>query len=593
MNADEAALEKINCALDPSWERSEPLMSRSFLTTFLICSAAIPALTLGSLSGNQPTPVRYVDVTAASGLQFLHRNSATPSKFLIETMTGGVALFDYDNDGWLDVFFVNGAKLKENQADTEPLEKTGPEYWNRLFRNNHDGTFADVTAKAGLQGKGYGMGAATGDYDNDGDTDLFVTSYGSAALYRNNGDGTFSDVTASSKLTAQGFLTSAGFLDYDHDGNLDLFVCRYMQWNFASNIYCGNKGEDGRSYCHPDNFKPISNLLFRNNGDGTFTDVTLPSKIGESAGKSLGLAFADFNNDGLLDISVANDSYQQFLFKNLGKGVFQEMGVIAGTGYTEDGKSFAGMGTDFADIDDDGFPDIVTTALSNESYAYFHNNGDESFTYATLVSSLGELTRLLAGWGMRIFDYDNDGAKDLFLANSHVMDNIEKTQPHLRYLQKPLLLKRNGKKFQDVSPASGEVFQQVWASRGASFGDLDNDGDIDIVVSNCNGPAYVIRNEGGNHNHWIGLELQGKKSNRDGIGARVKLVLASGKAQYNLATTTASYLSAIDRRVFFGLGTEAKIKELEILWPSGVKQLVSNPAIDQFTKIVETEGKGN
>jgi enediyne biosynthesis protein E4 len=567
------------------------LIPRSSLTTFLTCSAAILGLTLGTFSDNQPAQVRYLDVTTASGLQFLHRNSATPSKFLIETMTGGVALFDYDNDGWLDVFFVNGAKLKENQTDAEPLEKMGPEFWNRLFRNNHDGTFADVTTKAGLQGKGYGMGAATGDYDNDGDTDLFVTSYGSAVLYRNNGDGTFSDATAASKLTAQGFLTSAGFLDYDHDGNLDLFVCRYMQWNFASNIYCGNKGEDGRSYCHPDNFKPISNLLFHNNGDGTFTDATLSSKIGESPGKSLGLAFADFNNDGLIDINVANDSYQQFLFKNLGKGMFQEMGVIAGTGYTEDGKSFAGMGTDFADIDDDGFPDIVTTALSNESYAYFHNNGDESFTYATLVSSLGELTRLLAGWGMRIFDYDNDGTKDLFLANSHVMDNIEKTQPHLRYLQKPLLLKRSGKKFQDVSLASGDVFQQVWASRGASFGDLDNDGDVDIVVSNCNGPAYVIRNDGGNRNHWIGLELQGKKSNRDGIGARVKLVLGSGKLQYNLATTTASYLSAIDRRVLFGLGTETKIKELEILWPSGAKQLVSNPAIDQYAKVVETEAK--
>ena len=569
------------------------LMQRSFLRNLLFCSSGVFCLTLGGLSPSEQAPVRYVDITAASGLRFQHLNSATTSKFLIETMTGGVALFDYDNDGWLDVFFVNGAKLKANQTDSEPLEKTGPEFWNRLFRNNHDGTFVDVTAKAGLQGKGYGMGAATGDYDNDGDTDLFVTSYGSAVLYRNNGNGTFSDVTADSKLNAQGFLTSAGFLDYDHDGNLDLFVCRYMHWNFASNIFCGNKGEDGRSYCHPDNFKPISNLLFRNNGDGTFADATVSSKIGESTGKALGLAFADFNNDGLLDISVANDSYQQFLFKNLGKGAFQEMGVIAGTGYTEDGKSFAGMGTDFADIDDDGFPDIVTTALSNESYAYFHNNGDESFTYATLVSSLGEITRLLAGWGMRIFDYDNDGSKDLFLANSHVMDNIEKTQPHLRYLQKPLLLKRNGKKFQDVSPASGEVFQQVWASRGASFGDLDNDGDLDVVVSNCNGPAYVIRNDGGNRNHWVGLDLQGKKSNRDGIGARVKLVLGSGKVQYNLATTTASYLSAIDRRVFFGLGTEAKIKELEVLWPSGVKQLMPNPAIDQFLKIVEPETKAN
>ena len=285
-------------------------MPKAFLTNFLTCSAAIFALTSSCLSQNEQAPSRYVDVTAVSGLHFLHRNSATPSKFLIKTMTSGVALFDYDKNGWLDVFFVNGAKLKENQTDTEPSEKTGPEFWNRLFRNNHDGTYADVTAKAGLQGKGYGMGTATGDYDNDGDTDLFVTSYGFAVLYRNNGDRTFSDVTAESKLAAQGFLTSAGFLDYDHDGNLDLFVCRYMHWNFASNIYCGNKGEDGRSYCHPDNFKPISNLLFRNNGDGTFTDATLSSKIGESAGKGLGLAFADFNNDGLMDISVANDSYQ-------------------------------------------------------------------------------------------------------------------------------------------------------------------------------------------------------------------------------------------------------------------------------------------
>ncbi|MCI0418171.1 MAG: CRTAC1 family protein [Acidobacteria bacterium] len=555
----------------------------------MISCAGILCLTLSGLSPNEQAPVRYVDVTATSGLRFLHRNSATPSKFLIETMTGGVALLDYDNDGWLDVFFVNGAKLKDNQTDADPLDKAAPEFWNRLFRNNHDGTFTDVTHKAGVQGKGYGMGAATGDYDNDGDTDLFVTSYGSSVLYRNNGNGAFSDVTADSKLAAEGWLTSAGFFDYDNDGDLDLFVCRYMQWNFASNIFCGNKGEDGRSYCHPDNFKPVSNLLFRNNGDGTFIDATRSSQIGESTGKSLGLAFADFNNDGCLDVSVANDSYQQFLFKNLGNGVFKEVGVLAGTGYTEDGKTFAGMGTDFADIDDDGFPDIVTTALSNESYAYFHNNGDESFTYATLVSNLGEITRLLAGWGMRIFDYDNDGGKDLFLANSHVMDNIERTQPHLRYLQKPLLLKRSGKKFQDISSASGEVFQQVWASRGAAFGDLDNDGDIDIVVSNCNGPAYFIRNDGGSRNHWIGVELQGKKSNREGIGARVKLTLGSGKVQHSLATTTASYLSAIDRRVFFGLGTEMKVKEIEILWPSGLNQLVANPPIDQFLKIAESK----
>ncbi len=387
--------------------------------------SSLVALTFVSagIMSHETVVVRYTDVTGPSGLHFQHHNSATPSKFLIETMTGGVAVLDYDGDGWLDVFFVNGAKLKENQTDGDPLDKSAPEFWNRLFRNNRDGTFTDVTEKAGLRGKGYGMGAAVGDYDNDGDPDLFVTNYGRSVLYRNNGDGTFSDVTSQAKLMADGWATSAGFVDYDNDGNLDLFVCRYLEWGFASNIYCGNKGPNGRSYCHPDNFKPISNLLFRNNGDGTFADVTRTSKIGESAGKGLGVAFADFNGDGYLDISVANDSYQQLLFKNAGNGTFKEMAVIAGTGYTEDGKTFAGMGTDFADIDDDGFPDIVTTALSNEAYAYFHNNGDESFTYATLSSSLGEITRLFSGWGIRIFDFDNDGEKDLFLADSHVMDN--------------------------------------------------------------------------------------------------------------------------------------------------------------------------
>jgi hypothetical protein len=531
--------------------------------------------------------VRYVDITGTSGLRFLHRSSSTPSKFLIETMTGGVALFDYDNDGWLDVFFVNGARLKADQTDTDPLDKSAPEFWNRLFRNQGDGTFVDRTETAGLQGRGYGMGTATADYDNDGDTDLFVTSYGDSVLYCNNGNGTFTDMTAQAKIKVDGWPTSAGFLDYDNDGDLDLFVCRYVQWNFASNIHCGARTPEGRSYCHTDNFKPITNLLFRNNGDSTFTDVSQASQIASSAGKGLGVAFADLNDDGKLDISVANDSYQQFLFRNEGTGTFKEIGVLAGVGYTEDGKTFAGMGTDFVDVDDDGFPDIITTALSNETYAYFHNNGDESFTYATLFSSLGEITRLLSGWGMRIFDYDNDGVKDLFLANSHVMDNIEVTQPHLRYKQKPLLLKKIGRKFQDVSSVSGDIFQQLLAARGAAFGDLDNDGDVDIVVSNCNEPAYVLRNEGGNRRHWIALELRGKKSNRDGVGAKVKLTSESGKVQYNWATTAASYLSANDRRVFFGLGAETKVKEIEITWPGGRKQNIASPKVDQFLKVEE------
>ena len=542
-------------------------------------------------SAEKPT-VTFVDVTEPSGLHFLHRNSATPNKYLMETMTGGVAIFDYDQDGWMDIFFVNGAMLKNPQPDNEVPDKTSPEFWNRLFRNNHDGTFTDVTEKAGLQGRGYGMGVASADYDNDGFPDLFVTNFGDCILYHKNGNGTFSDVTAQAKIKVEGWATSAGFFDYDRDGFLDIFVCRYLQYTYSGNIYCGEKKPGARAYCHPDNFKPISNVLLRNNGDGTFSDVSQATQIKSSEGKGLGVAFADFNNDGLPDITVANDSYQQFLFKNNGNGTFTEMGVIAGVGYTEDGKTFAGMGTDFVDVDDDGFPDIVTTALSNESYAFFRNNGDESFTYATLVSNLGEITRLFAGWGLHVFDYDNDGSKDLFLANGHVMDNISLSQPHLNYMQKPLLVKRTGNKFVDVSSVSGSVFTQVWASRGAAFGDLDNDGDLDIVVSNCDGPAYVIRNDGGNKNHWIGVELRGIKSNRDGIGSQVILKTESGKVQYNQATTTGSYLSANDRRVFFGLGSEAKVRQIRILWPSGIEQILSDPTPDQFLK-VEEQGEVN
>ena len=543
------------------------------------------------LSHEEKASVTYVDATASSGLRFLHRNSKTSEKYLIETMTGGVALIDYDGDGWEDVFFVNGAKLKDPQLDNEILDKSAPEFWNRMFHNNKDGTFTDVTEKTGLRGKGYGMGAAVGDYDNDGHMDLFVSNFGQSILYRNNGDGTFSDVTTQSKLDVQGWACSAGFFDYNNDGFLDLFVSRYMVWNFSLNIYCGPKIPGGRAYCHPDNFKPISNYLFRNNGDGTFTDVSKASHIADSPGKGLGVAFGDFNNDGFMDVEVANDQVQQFLFKNNGNGTFEEIAVLAGMGFTEDGKTFSGMGTDFVDLDNDGFPDIVTTALSNESYAYFHNNGDESFTYATLISGLGEITRLLSGWGVRIFDYDNDGFKDLFIANGHVMDNIENTQPHLRSMQKPSLFRNVNNKFVDVSDVSGVTFQQAWAGRGAAFGDLDNDGDIDIVVSNCNGPSYYIRNDGGNRNNWIAVEVRGIKSNRNGIGARLKLTAESGKVQYNLVSTTSSYLSANDHRVFFGLGAEKKIKEIEITWPGGHKQKIVEPKINELLKIEESMDK--
>ncbi len=531
--------------------------------------------------------VSYVDITPSSGIHFRQSNSATPEKYLIETMTGGVAVFDYDNDGWADVFLVNGARIRIGQRDGEALDKSAPEFWNRLYRNNHDGTFTDVTEKAGVRGSGYGMGAAVGDFDNDGFEDLLVTNYGGVILYRNNGNGTFTDISQKAGLRVDGWTSSAGFFDYDNDGKLDLFICRYLDWDFSKNKYCGSRVEGGRSYCHPDNFKPISNYLFHNNGDGTFTDVSAKSHIAASPGKGLGVAFADFNNDGRMDVTVANDSFQQFLFINNGDGTFTESALAAGAGYTDEGKVFAGMGTDAADVNGDGKPDIVTTALSNETYAYFQNNGDGTFSYNTNVSRLGQITRLFGGWGMRIFDYDNDGRKDLFFANSHVMDNIGKMQPHLEYLQPLLLLKQAGGKFVNVSNQSGAIFTQKWASRGAAFGDLDNDGDIDIVVATCGGPAYVLRNEGGNQNGWIGLDLRGTKSNRDAIGAKVTLTSQSGTVQYGMVTTTASYQSAQDKRLFFGLGSGRGIRDIVIVWPSGVKQTIESPAIRKLLTVVE------
>jgi len=556
-----------------------------FLTLFV--SSALLSL-VPAAPPAQSASVQFVDVTASSGIKFRHLNSATSLKYLIETVSGGVGFFDYDNDGWLDVFCVNGAKLSDPQPDGQALDKSDPRYWNHLYRNNRDGTFTDVTEKAGLRGTGYGMGVASADYDNDGFPDVLVTTYGGAYLYHNNRDGTFSDVTKQTGLLTEGWTASAAFLDYDNDGLLDIFISRYLRWNFdLGKRFCGTKTPGGRAYCHPNEFEPVSNYLFKNVGGGKFRDVSRPSGIAASEGKALGVAFNDYNGDGLMDISVANDSHAQFLFKNEGSGRFEEVALLAGAAYTEDGQVFAGMGTDFADIDDDGRPDIITTALPHQSYAFFHNKGAGIFEYASFGSSLTEITRLLSGWGMRVFDYDNDGAKDLFIANSHVMDNIELTQPNVQYRQKPLLLKFAGSKFVDVSMKAGGVFEQKWAARGAAFGDIDNDGDIDIAVVACDGPLYLLRNEGGNRNRWIGLDLRGTSSNRDGLGARVVLTGPQGKKQYGLATTSGSYLAANDRRVYFGLGPEGVIEELRILWPSGVVQTIAKPKPNQILKVDE------
>ena len=552
---------------------SVPAFIRVGLVGVLFVSVAIRVHPRWILAAVPASAVLFTDVTKSAGVTFVHANSATSGKYLLETMGGGVALLDYDNDGRLDVFLTNGAKIDDPMPDGKQPDKSDPSFWNRLYRQMPDGTFADVTEKAGLTGMPqgrYGMGVAVGDYDNDGFSDIYVTNFGANTLYHNNGDGTFTDVTARAGVGGGGWSASAGFVDYDNDGRLDLFVTRYVEWSFQNNRYCGERKPGYRSYCHPDNYAGTANLLYRNNGDGTFTDVTSRSGIGGSIGKGLGVSFADYDADGNIDIYVANDSVQSFLFRNKGDGTFTEMGLPAGVGFNEDGKTFAGMGVDFADYDNDGRPDIVVTDLSNERYMLFRQNADHSFRDVTNATGLGGATLSFSGWSTRLFDYDGDGWKDLFVAQGHVMDTIEKTAPNLRYLQPPLLLRNDAARF--VRVIAGEAFQQDWAGRGAAFGDLDNDGDVDVVVSNVGQHAVVLRNDGGNRNSWIDVRTVGTRSNRDGIGCRVKVVAASGLTQYFTVTTAAGYLSASDKRLTVGLGRDPEATLIEIRWPSGAVQ---------------------
>jgi enediyne biosynthesis protein E4 len=551
-------------------------------------SIAASALIICMLGAAPVQDVQFSDVTQTVKIQFKQENSATSNKYLVETMGGGVALLDYDNDGRLDIFFTNGAKIDDPMPDGKLPDKSDPKFSNRLYHQSSNGTFTDVTEKAGLTGipqNHYDMGVAVGDYDNDGFEDMYVTGFGGNTLYHNNGDGTFTDVTKKAGVAASGWNTSAGFLDYDNDGKLDLFVTRYVDWTFKTNRYCGEEKPGYRAYCHPDNYEGVTSILYHNDGNGTFTDVSEKAGIAKSIGKGLGVSFADYDGDGFTDIFVANDSVQCFLFHNNGNGTFSEVGLFKGVGYNEDGKTFAGMGTDFSDYDNDGLPDVIVTDLSNERYMLFRNNGDGSFRDVTNQSGVGGATLAFAGWSTRFFDYDNDGWKDLFVAQSHVMDTIEKTAPNLRYMQPPLLLRNQAGHFSRVSP--GEAFRKEWAGRGAAFGDLDNDGDVDVVVSNAGQYAYVLRNDGGNRNQWLGIATIGTKSNRDGIGARVKVVSASGLTQYFTVNTAVGYLSASDKRLIVGLGSDATAKLVEIRWPSGTIQRLENVKAGQFLRVTE------
>ncbi len=512
------------------------------------------------------------------GLDFMHQNSPTAQKYLIETMGGGVALLDYNNDGLLDIFLVNGGKLTSPMQPPEDFSRHDPLYWNRLFRQNRDGSFSDVTAAAGVSNAGdgnYGMGVAVGDYDNDGYPDLYVTSYGKNLLYHNNGNGTFTDVTAKAGVAGSGWSVSAGFFDYDNDGKLDLFVTRYMDWDVKHSKTCGG---EWHTYCPPEEFPAVTNILYHNNGDGTFTDVSQRSGIAAKKGRALGVAFADYDEDGFTDIFVANDGMQQYLFRNNGNGTFTERGLEAGAALSEDGRRLSGMGVVFQDYDNDGRPDVIVTELPREIYGVYHNEGGGSFSYRSLETGLGMLSSGSSGWGVGLEDFDNDGWKDLFVAQGHVLDNVEQIDPSLRYREIPLLAMNQHGRFQGNDSGTSSPL----VGRGAAFGDLNNDGWQDVVMTVLGGRPQVFLNRGGKQ-HWLVVTLRGTRSNRDGLGACVRV-----NGQTRFATTAGSYLSASDKRLHFGLGP-AETAKVEIVWPSGIRQTLNDVHADQLLEIREPE----
>ena len=579
--------------VDPWLKMYEPMKHRSGT----ILPSRREFLTLTSLVGASAfVPFRRGRVTAAaslfeeipasvSGISWVHENAMSSNRYLPETMGPGVAFVDYDNDGWMDLFMVNSGAA-DFYKPAAPLK-------NALYKNNRDGTFTDVTAKAGVEGgQAFGMGCAIADYDNDGYPDIFVTAYGRCTLYHNNGNGTFTDVTDKAGLAAPGWTTSAVWFDYDNDGKLDLFLCSFVEFSLTSNIFCGDNKLGKRFYCIPRVFKPTPSLLFRNNGDGTFTEVSAGTDIQRVKGKALGVVATDINGDSLMDLFVANDTVQNFLFANRGKGKWEEIALAAEVGFSANGQPRSGMGVDAADFNGDGKQDLFVANVDQEMFSLYRNDGNEFFSDVAAGNGVAQSTRLLSGWGLKFFDYDNDGMVDLFLANGHPDDMIENYSQQVRYKEPLLLFHHDGARLVDVSAKAGPVFQKMFPARGLAIGDYNNDGRVDVLIGNNGGAPVLVKNNAGEGNHWVGVLLQGTSCNRDAIGATITWSFGD-VIRRRYKANGGSYLSSHDMREVLGIGTATKVNWIEVKWPppSGRVERITEVPIDRYVTIVEGQGR--
>jgi hypothetical protein len=527
--------------------------------------------------------MRFEDVAPNAGINFILRDGAAGQRRLIETMTGGVAVLDYNNDGRPDIYFVNG-------AEQPSLRKTGPDYHNRLYRNDGALKFTDVTNAAGVAGTAFDIGAAAADYDNDGDTDLFIAGVNRNTLYRNRGDGRFEDATAQAGLAHQQsrpWAVGGGWFDYDNDGDLDLFVVNYVAWDPARERTC--MIGKARTYCHPRHFEGLPNALYRNNGDGSFTDVSQASGIAAHKGKGMAAAFLDYDADGKLDVFVTNDTVPNFLFRNEGGGRFRETALIAGVAFNDDGRAVSSMGADARDFDGDGREDLFVTANNNETFPLFRNLGQSIFADVTYSSGVGKHAVAFTGWSNGIFDFDNDGRKDLFAACGAIDGNVEEYSERQSKHRNLLLNNAGNGRFTEAGAAAGPSLQIAARHRGAAFSDFDGDGRIDIVVTRIGEPALLLRNITASRHHWLGLRLRGRRSNRDGLGAMVRLTEAGGAQQWNRATTAVGYASSSDSTIWFGLGAGRAARTVEIRWPSGIQQTLENVAADRVLTVEEAD----